>query len=91
MRSAYLVLAYMAFALVLVLVSSRCSRADEVTSLPNNITCDQVVHYAGEFSIPNTKAGRARAKIIAAALGFWLTDAELDAAARCLASRGVKR
>ena len=69
--------------IVSLLMCVACAQADD--ALPGGITCSQVVHYASEFNIPNTTIGRLRAKVIAAALGMRLTNAQLDAAARCLA------
>ncbi len=57
------------------------AKADE---LPQGITCADVVRYAGDLKIPDTKWGRAQARIIAATLGFYLTNAQIDAARRCL-------
>jgi len=58
-----------------------CARAGE---LPQGITCDQVVYYASQLGVPDTRWGRARAKVIALTLGFRLTDSQLDAARQCL-------
>lgn len=71
-----------ALCIVGALVFATLARAD--ANLPGGITCAQVVHYAGEFNIPNTTMGRLRAKVIAAVLGMQLTNAQLDAAAKCL-------
>ncbi len=76
------ILTMMTLVLVFVMVASRYARAD--ADLPGGVTCVQIVHYASEFKIPNTTIGRLRAKVIAAALGMHLTDAQLDAAAKCL-------
>jgi len=75
-----IVLAVLVF--LLIMFWAQHARADD--ALPGGITCEQVVHYAGEFKIPNTTLGRVRAKIIAAALGMRLTGAQLDAAAKCI-------
>jgi len=65
------------------------ARADIVLSNGTMVTCDQVRFYAGEFQIPDTRWGRARARIIGAALGLgYLTDAQLSAAARCIREKG---
>lgn len=58
-----------------------CARA---SGLPDGVTCSDVMFYASRFNIPDTTMGRMRAKIIAAALGTRLTNAQLDAAARCI-------
>ncbi len=57
------------------------AKADE---LPQGITCADVVRYAGDLKIPDTKWGRTQARIIAATLGFVLTNAQIDAARKCL-------
>lgn len=61
-----------------------CIAIAQAQELPGGVTCAQVVYYASEFNIPNTTMGRVRAKIIALALGMRLTNAQLDAAARCI-------
>jgi len=69
------------------------ARADE-RQLPGGITCEMVVRYATDLGIPNTRWGRAQARIIAATFGIYVTDAQLTAAAECLrlanAAQGIK-
>jgi hypothetical protein len=65
-----------------------CARAQDAP-LPGGVTCEQIVRYAEDLRIPNTWRGRAQAKVIALALGIVVTDAQLDAAARCLRSAQV--
>lgn len=60
------------------------SWAAHAEGLPGGITCAQVVQYAGDLNIPDTRWGRARARIIAATFGLYLTTAQLNAAASCL-------
>jgi hypothetical protein len=76
------VLVFAALVLLFVLIGSRAARADE--QLPFGITCEQVVRYAADLKIPNTWSGRAQARIIALTFGIYLTDAQLNAAARCI-------
>ena len=64
----------------LMLITSRAHAQD----LPDGITCAQVVRYAATLDIPNTRWGRAQARVIAATFGIYVTGAQLDAAARCL-------
>ena len=52
--------------------------------LPQHITCDQVLYYADQFNMRDTWWNRKRAKALALVLGFRLTDAQLDAAAKCV-------
>lgn len=60
-------------------------------ALPPGVTCEQIVRYASVLKIPNTIAGRAQARIIALTYGHWLTNAELNAAAKCLSdARGAR-
>ena len=79
-------------AIIIVLLVAMCSqhaRADILLSNGSTVTCEQVRFYAGEFQIPDTRWGRARARIIGVALGLgYLTDAQLSAAARCIREKG---
>ncbi len=60
------------------------ARAEPAMPLPDGATCEDVWFYAKRFHIPDTRIGHVRAKIIAAALGFHLTDAQLEWARRCI-------
>ena len=75
------IMSVVCFIVVLGMVSS-CARAAE--TLPNGMTCAQVVQAAQYLNIPNTGWGRAQARAIALTFGVWLTDAQLTAASRCL-------
>lgn len=83
-RADILFLIMVVFVILFVLVSTRYSRAD--SRLPGGVTCEMIVRYAADLGIPNTRWGRAQAKIIAATLGIYVTDAQLAAAAECLRS-----
>jgi hypothetical protein len=79
----------LAMVLLFVLVTSRYAWASD--ALPGGVTCGQVVRYANDLNIPNTWRGRTQAKIIALTFGIVVTDAQLEAAARCLVEARVTK
>ena len=78
---ACLVLTLFFFAAVL-LIFSRQSKAD---GLPQyGVNCADIVLMQHRFGIKNTLKGRVQARAIAATLGIWLSDEEIEEAARCM-------
>lgn len=84
-RADILFLIMVVLVILFVLVSTRYSHAAD-SRLPGGVTCEMIVRYAADLGIPNTRWGRTQAKIIAATLGIYVTDAQLAAAAECLRS-----
>ncbi len=54
------------------------------------VSCADIVMMAAKFKLHNTLLGRTRAKIIAGTLGVYLSEADIEAAASCLPTKGKR-